>query len=77
MTENELKPCPFCGGRAVLRRGNKNKHGYFVLCTECNARSGFECDKYTSRQDNAQLAIEAWNRRKDNGDESRNNTCEV
>lgn len=58
-----LKPCPFCGGHAVLRRGNKNKNGYYVTCTKCGARSQFHDLKYTNRKDNARYAVNDWNRR--------------
>jgi Lar family restriction alleviation protein len=36
---NELKPCPFCGGRAfvVIDRGQKYK-AIFVECEDCGAR---------------------------------------
>jgi Lar family restriction alleviation protein len=67
MTMAELKPCPFCGGGAVLRRGNKDKHGYFVVCHTCGAKTAFFSDKYTSHVENKTQAIEAWNRRADNG----------
>ena len=58
-----LKSCPFCGGHAVLRRGNKNKNGYYVTCTECGSRSQFHDLKYTNRKDNARYAVNDWNRR--------------
>jgi hypothetical protein len=45
---SELKPCPFCGGKA-----NCSKH--FVFCTVCHAESDWLGD------DGA--AIAAWNRR--------------
>ena len=62
---NEVKPCPSCGGYAVIRKGNKNKHGYFVICRECGFRTAFFSDKYTSKKDNLKQAIESWNRRVD------------
>lgn len=58
----ELKPCPFCGGQAVM--GTTYRNGFFT-CT-------IECDKcYIRTQDITsdilelarQDAIEAWNRR--------------
>ena len=58
--------CPFCGGRAVLRRGNVNKHGYFVICRSCGASTAFFSDKYTSREENVKRAIQAWERRASN-----------
>ena len=63
----DLKPCPFCGGREIVIRP---VHGYFVgsayqrtyqyiQCRNCFARTG---DHGTRPK-----AIEAWNRRADNG----------
>lgn len=48
---NELKPCPFCGGEAILIKG------YFcwVRCDYCGAETVAE----TSTTE----AIAAWNRR--------------
>ena len=59
MTE-ELKPCPFCGGKAeVLTDENEE---YYVSCTECTALLGYCTDTWGdySTEDEA---IEAWNRR--------------
>ena len=54
----ELKPCPFCGGKAFVSA----KLPYFgerftlaVVCEKCNASS-----KHKNFEDEA---IEAWNRR--------------
>ena len=53
MSSDELMPCPFCGGEAILQRSEKQT--YFVLCCKCGA-CGPVCE--TRR-----TAIEAWNRR--------------
>lgn len=42
--ENELKPCPFCGGIGKMGKENYNGFGYsytkyFVTCSKCGARS--------------------------------------
>ena len=59
----ELKPCPFCGGNAKnvkLRNiAVKIKEAYYVECAVCRVRTMVELDIDT--------AIEAWNRRAENG----------
>lgn len=57
---DELKPCPFCGGKAFVSA----KLPYFgetltlaVVCEKCNASS-----KHKTTEEKA---IEAWNRRAD------------
>ena len=66
----ELKPCPFCGGDAeekYIRRKKVfakfkfpyNTHFVYIQCKLCSASS---CVKHTREE-----AIEAWNRRVDNG----------
>ena len=56
MTE-KLKPCPFCGGKAVYSsitflHGDDQCH---VECEKC----GFTTENFKTRYD----AIDAWNRR--------------
>ena len=61
MEHNELKPCPFCGNRAfdnIKYSTRKRKPRHFVKCTKCNAYMEY-CNKKT--------AINAWNRRADDG----------
>lgn len=59
----ELKPCPFCGGDSdgvvLLHRVRYDINCYFVSCERCYGRTGEQTTK--------ELAIEAWNRRVDNG----------
>ena len=68
----ELKPCPFCGGKADLRqedfdprwmptRNDPDSGGcppYYVQCDDCGATTEY---RYMAHE-----AIELWNRRADN-----------
>lgn len=63
---DELKPCPFCGGKAHLFVND----GVRVLCPSCEASSKIRVDSLIGMKvsGNATKAvIEAWNRRVDNG----------
>ena len=64
--EDELKPCPFCGGKASLFVDG----GVRVICTKCHASTQELRDAITRSgvAGNATKAvIEDWNRRADNG----------
>ena len=52
-TMTELKPCPFCGGKAEFRGGSSTTP--YIRCKECGGRT-------MSSYDSAKL-IAAWNRR--------------
>lgn len=62
---DKLKPCPFCGGEAVLRIVEPHTHyivdmpdyggGAFVECTECTCGVSAETE---------QAAVKVWNIRK-------------
>lgn len=55
--EGELKPCPFCGGKATY---DTNGSTYWVICRECGAKSRITCfDGNKGRR----AVSEAWNRR--------------
>lgn len=59
--EVELKPCPFCGGKAELIRWSiweGSEITDFVQCTECTADG-------KHFHDEPDKAIAAWNRRTD------------
>lgn len=62
--KKELKPCPFCGGEAKIHTSEEfflidKKKFSSVFCKNCQATSRYF---NTSKE-----AIEAWNRRADNG----------
>ena len=63
----ELKPCPFCGGRAGIRRfAGKVFDAYKVYCMneDCCIEPATHSYYYKIE------AIEAWNRRADDGREA-------
>ena len=79
MENIELKPCPFCGGKAEIHyQPIYTDNGVCIRCTECKARSKFfpcdckymyyhgEKDVFISKERATQDAINLWNRRADN-----------
>jgi len=60
----DLKPCPFCGAKAVICRLNDGKglYGYAIGCerTTINCPGAMPMTKYFHTYD---LAVEEWNRR--------------
>lgn len=53
----ELRKCPFCGGKAVIRHGIISGDNIYVECVECGAGTKIF---YVESE-----AIAAWNRRVD------------
>lgn len=71
----ELKPCPFCGGEAVIKEVNKN-YGLTIWCQcpKCGAKTEGYCpntnneDKTIDNIENCKnRALEQWNRRANDG----------
>lgn len=65
MLNDGLKPCPFCGGRAIINEKTKSPE-----CTKCLATipsSGGVLRKYFDRCGYRQYMIGLWNRRAENG----------
>lgn len=55
----KLKPCPFCGGKAAIRKKNDDEVGvcYYVFCTKCC------CETQYSRTQTE--AIRDWDKREE------------
>ena len=79
--QNELKPCPFCGGEvsiALTGQGIINwlfvTRGHSKINKNCNCRVFIESDRFYINHDNVDSErekamhnlVEAWNRRTDN-----------
>ena len=68
----ELKPCPFCGGKAKLKEDTQCwGHGmfikeYFVKCIQCGGKSRTSAVYDISEDVAKATAIDAWNTRGDN-----------
>ena len=62
-----LRPCPFCGGKAVLFVEN----GVQVVCLSCGVRTSSKVDRVYQKgvsqemiaTNSVEQVIEAWNRR--------------
>jgi len=53
---DDLKPCPFCGGKSLIVGGNITiSGGYAICCTGCGASVG--------EFHNPEFAQQAWNTR--------------
>lgn len=59
----ELKPCPFCGGKARLFVNG----GVKVICSKCYASTMILTDNMEYESNAVEMVVEAWNRRVDNG----------
>lgn len=63
---DELKKCPFCGGKAAVVVND----GVKVMCITCGAQTASYIDSVTvidHGYNSVQRVVDAWNRRADNG----------
>ena len=55
-----LKPCPFCGGEAIVKRHNNRYVDWWIVsCPKCHITQAGSEYEFSFE------AIEAWNRRAD------------
>ena len=59
----ELKPCPFCGGKARLFVNG----GVIVICSKCYVGTRILTDSMEYESSAVETVVEAWNRRAENG----------
>ena len=62
----ELKPCPFCGGKAILTHDNAGLGASYIRCERCGLESVRFIKSFEVASDDQ--AIKYWNRRADNGE---------
>ena len=64
---SELKPCPFCGGKAemLINEYEDSRKEYLVACTECDGM----VERWREAEEEA---VEQWNRRVSDKDGSNN-----
>lgn len=55
MKNTELKPCPFCGGKAYIDKVTDDYPNYVVRCCDCRCST-----RWAQPSD---VAAEIWNRR--------------
>jgi hypothetical protein len=61
----DLKPCPFCGGKAVMISEPYTHDRFLVACK--NRGDVCKCEPCTNWFDTPEEAAEVWNRRFDDG----------
>ena len=65
MKEIELKPCPFCGSKAMITASIKKGYAKSVLCLGCLSEHmfAFPFHKFKTNKELHEAIAEKWNRR--------------
>lgn len=59
-----LKPCPFCGGEARLKKHQKLEQAWYVQCNKCGVRTPNSIQvPYQSWKDAMKYPVNQWNMR--------------
>ena len=67
-SEGLLKPCPFCGGEARLKKHHRFKDTWYIQCKDCGVRTTNEPEIDNNIPDFTRKSlINQWNRRVENG----------
>lgn len=65
--EISLKPCPFCGGKARLKKHHKMQNTWYVQCHDCGIKTPLSIQlPYESWQDAKNYPVKLWNNRTQN-----------
>ena len=69
-----LKPCPFCGGEARLKKHYRLEQTWYVQCNKCGIRTKntTQC-AYEPWKTAMNAPVNQWNKRMENKDGSNNN----
>ena len=69
--KNELKTCPFCGGKAEIRMVGDMRHLLVYFCKDCRHTPLRGGDARSTERDARKVwnrRVEAWNRRANDAD---------
>ncbi len=63
-----LKPCPFCGGEARLKKHQRLEQTWYVQCKDCGIRTANSVQPpYESWKTAMNYPVRLWNRRIEDG----------
>lgn len=63
-----LKPCPFCGGEARLKKHQRLEQTWYVQCKNCGVRTPNSVQlPYESWKTAMNYPVRLWNRRVEDG----------